>query len=83
MSFVNLFSFLMPFIGAETPPTTTTSMSFSDGMTEFLTFITNLMTAWGKVITVILTAGNWILILPVFAYVFVIATSSLRSMYKG
>lgn len=80
MSFVNLFSFLMPFVAADTPVTT---MSFSDGMAEFLTFITNIMTAWGKVITVILTAGNWILILPVFAYVFVIATSSLRSMYKG
>lgn len=72
-----LFSTIMTYIGE------VTTMTFSEGMTEFVTFITQIIAAWQQVINSILTAGNWILILPVFAYLFVIATSSLRSMYKG
>lgn len=63
--------------------TTAVGMSFSDGMTAFGQFITGIMDAWTSVITQIVTAANWILILPVFAYIFVVATSSLRSFYKG
>lgn len=58
-------------------------MSFSEGMQAFGNFITGIMSAWGQVITMIVTEANWILILPVFAYIFVVATSSLRSFYKG
>lgn len=58
-------------------------MTFAEGMTAFTTFITTIMTGWGSIIGVILNAANWIMILPVFAYIFVVATSSLRSMYKG
>lgn len=58
-------------------------MIFSDALGEFGKLITALMSAWQSVITKIVTAGNWILILPVFAYIFVVATASLRSFYKG
>lgn len=59
------------------------AMDFSDGLAEFGKLVTALMSAWQSVISKIVTAGNWILILPVFAYIFVVATASLRSFYKG
>lgn len=58
-------------------------MSFDQGLTAFGSFVSALMAAWQEVISMIVTAGNWILILPVFAYIFVVATASLRSFYKG
>lgn len=63
--------------GPETP------MTFADGMSSLGDFIAAMLDGWGAVITVMLTASNWILLLGVFAYLFVVVTSSLRSMYKG
>lgn len=69
-------------------PTTTavtggTAMDLSTGLSNFGSFVSALMSAWSSVIAKIVDAGNWILILPVFAYIFVVATASLRSFYKG
>lgn len=58
-------------------------MTFAQGLTAFGNFVTSLMSAWQEVIEMIVNEGNWILILPVFAYIFVVATASLRSFYKG
>lgn len=58
-------------------------MGLADGLSQFGSLVTALMSAWQSIITKIVTAGNWILILPVFAYIFVVATASLRSFYKG
>lgn len=63
--------------GPETP------MTFAEGMGSLGDFIAAMLEGWGAIITVMLTASNWILLLGVFAYLFVIVTSSLRSMYKG
>lgn len=80
----NLLAFFVPMLDiqllADTP---SSGMSFTDGMTAFGQFISGIMSAWTSVITQIVTAANWILILPVFTYIFVVATSSLRSFYKG
>lgn len=58
-------------------------MTFEQGMTALGQFIAAMLEGWGAVLTVMLTAANWILLLGVFAYLFVVVTSSLRSMYKG
>lgn len=60
-----------------------TPMTFAEGMSSLGDFIAAMLEGWGAIITVMLTASNWILLLGVFAYLFVIVTSSLRSMYKG
>ena len=58
-------------------------MSLSDGLSAFTSFLLSLLQGWQYVINMIVNEGNWILILPVFTYIFVVITSSLRSMYKG
>lgn len=57
--------------------------SFSSGLLNFSKYVSSLVSSWGSVIIQIVDKANWILILPVFAYIFVVASSSLRSFYKG
>lgn len=58
--------------------------------TNFTTFISNLgdlvegiVGVWTSIIAQIIEANNYILIIPVMVYLFVVATASLRSFYKG
>lgn len=57
-------------------------------ITTFTTNFVNLikdgiLAVWGDLIQIILNQANFILILPVMVYLFVVATASLRSFYKG
>ena len=58
-------------------------MGLSEGLAAFTKFIETILSGWASVIDMVVAADNWILILPVFTYIFVVLTSSLRSMYKG
>lgn len=47
------------------------------------TFVTSIVAVWTKVISFIMTADNAICLIPLIAWLFVLAVSSVRSMYKG
>lgn len=57
--------------------------TFPTFMADFITFVQKIIGGWTEVITAILDQANFILVLPIFVYVFVVATASLRSFYKG
>lgn len=62
-----------------------TAVDFSSGLTEFLSFFgTNgILGAWSSVISVILDSANWLMRLPTYVYIGVVAMTSLRSLIKG
>lgn len=61
-----------------------TQWTISTFMTQFVNFIKDgILAVWAELIQIILSDANFILILPVFVYLFVVATASLRSFYKG
>ena len=57
--------------------------TFTTFMADFITFVQKIIGGWTEVITAILDQANFILVIPIFVYVFVVATASLRSFYKG
>lgn len=57
--------------------------TFTTFMQAFSQFISGIVGAWGTVIQTILNDANFILVIPIMVYVFVVATASLRSFYKG
>lgn len=59
------------------------AVSFSGGLTNLAEFIKAIVAGWGSILGVVLDSANWIMLLPTFTYIFVVVTSSLRSMYKG
>lgn len=61
-----------------------TQWTITTFMTQFVNFIKDgILAVWAELIQIILSDANFILILPVFVYLFVVATASLRSFYKG
>lgn len=52
-------------------------------LAAFQQLVSGIVTAWGSVLAVILDTANFIMIIPVMVYIFVVVTSSLRSFYKG
>lgn len=64
-------------LAAATPYTLTTFIA------AFQELVSGIITAWGSVLSVILDTANFIMIIPVMVYIFVVVTSSLRSFYKG
>lgn len=59
------------------------AVDFATGLKNLASFISAIVAGWGSILTVVLDEANWIMLLPVFTYIFVVVTSSLRSMYKG
>lgn len=68
---------MLSLIAAATP------LDFTAFMTQFAAFISGIVGAWTTVIATILDSANFILVIPIMVYVFVVATASLRSFYKG
>lgn len=60
-----------------------TTYDLAGGMEAFKTLVQGIVDCWTTIIGIILTSANWILLLPVLVYVFVVCTSSLRAFYKG
>ncbi len=70
-------------IACNAAPTTSGPVDFSTGMGNFGTFVEEIISGWVSVVFAILEPSMWILMLPIFTYIFVVATASLRSFYKG
>lgn len=70
-------------VASNAAESTSAPISFADGMSNFGSFVGGIIAAWVTVVFAILTPEMWILMLPVYAYIFVVATASLRSFYKG
>lgn len=62
---------------------TSTTLDLAGGLEAFTTFVSSIISAWTTIISTIVTSANWILLLPILTYIFVVCTSSLRSFYKG
>lgn len=61
-----------------------TPWTFDNFLTSFVQLVTKITTgAWGAVLSVVLDQANFIMIIPVMVYIFVTATASLQSFYKG
>ena len=60
-----------------------TPYNLTSFLSAFQELVTAIVGAWGSVLGVILDTANFIMIIPVMVYIFVVVTSSLRSFYKG
>lgn len=63
---------------AEADPT-----SFTEFISNLGQLVTGIVDVWSSIIAQIVDSANYILIIPVMVYLFVVATASLRSFYKG
>lgn len=60
-----------------------TSYNFTTFISAFQELVTGIIGSWTTIIATILDTANFILVIPIMVYVFVVATASLRSFYKG